>query len=148
MHLGDTFSAPERVANAMVGASSLLDQERDLARNYGSLYGADKEKQRRKDDYSRQYFEFKDQMEDHKNKTEHLATRNKIWTEARERKETEIAKCRSRIEELEAEIDTSNTAQTQLNERYSGDVQAYEEDKETERKYEAYFALQSDELDV
>ncbi|KAK5118611.1 hypothetical protein LTR85_008076 [Meristemomyces frigidus] len=133
---------------ADAGGTGLLDKERALEKKYGSLYAADEEKERRKFRFHAQYARFLEDSKMHQMKAEHLATRNKIWADGKERNAAEIEKCKARIEELEVQSETMQAAEEQMNEEFAEDVEAWEDDQATVKKYEAYFSLESDELDL
>lgn len=141
-------SLPLRVANGSTGATSLLDKERTLEQKYGSLYSADEEKERRKFRYHNKYACFKHESEMHRMRAEHLDTRNNIWNDSTEKNEAEIEKCKARIEEFEALNATMAAAAERMNEEFEADVEAWKEDQVAMVKYEAYFSLESDELDL
>ena len=98
--------------------------------------------------YHAEYKNFTTAAEMHKMKAEHLATRNKIWADSREKNDAEIAKCKARIEELEGQNRQMAVAEEALNEQLGEDAEAWEGDKVKLAKFTAYFELETDELEM
>lgn len=136
------------LVNVTVGETSLLDKQRMQEEKYGSLYAAYEEKERRKLQTRQQYADFLEDSKMHQMKSDHLDTRKKIWSAIREENDKEIETCKARIEELERRNDTMLGAEEQLREQFGDDVVAWEHDQEAMKRWEAYFSLDIDDLDV
>lgn len=119
-----------------------------MAKKYGSLFAADEEKARRKFAYLREHAQFVEDAKMHQLRAEHMETRNKIWADALSKNEAEIERCGARIKELEGEHAQMMDAGNKMNEDFEGDVEAWKEDQVAMAKYDAYFNLESDELDL
>ncbi|KAK4550555.1 hypothetical protein LTR36_000134 [Oleoguttula mirabilis] len=141
-------SKPREPSATDAVATNLLGKERALEKKYGSLYAADEEKERRKFRYRNQFAQFQEDAKLHQMRAKHLGTRNEIWADSREKNDAEIEKCKARIAELEKLNETMEAAEEEMNEDFGADMVGWAEDKEILEKYEAYFSLDSDELDI
>ena len=82
-----------------------------------------------------------------KEKRKDLGARNRIWREARDKAQARIEAIDAEKEELLQKIETMNAARDLYNRENAVPV-TEDEDAETERKWEAYFNLEIDEVDV
>ncbi|KAK5122659.1 hypothetical protein LTR85_003922 [Meristemomyces frigidus] len=71
-----------------------------------------------------------------------------FWTDGLMRNTMRIGNLKAKIEELQKQNDKMKKAAAQRREVCKGDLEKYEEDKETMKKYKAYFDLKTDELDA
>ncbi|KAK5136474.1 hypothetical protein LTR08_003119 [Meristemomyces frigidus] len=129
------------------GGDSLLDRAR-LLEKYGSLYAVDEEQARRKFQRRRQFEKFELEAKEHQMRAEYLGTMSRIWKESRAKNDAEIEKCKARIEELEGQNEARQVAEANFNEQFGADVVGQVEDQEKRKKWEAYFALETDELNL
>ncbi|KAK4889848.1 hypothetical protein LTR27_011361 [Elasticomyces elasticus] len=135
-------------ANSTAGTAPTAAGNAALVAKYGSLYAADEEKARRRFFRRKDYGTFKRSADGHELAAQHLADRNKIWEENREKEETKLLALKAEMDEVHENLHRDDSAQEALNRQLGPDAEAWEADKETMAKYKAYFELESDELEV
>ncbi|KAK5730442.1 hypothetical protein LTR15_000379 [Elasticomyces elasticus] len=135
-------------AHSTAGAAPTAAGNAALVAKYGSLYAADEEKARRRFFRRKDYGTFNRSADGHELAAQHLADRNKIWEENREKEETKLLALKAEMDEVHENLHRDDSAQEALNRQLGPDADAWEADKETMAKYKAYFELESDELEV
>ncbi|KAK5688169.1 hypothetical protein LTS10_000147 [Elasticomyces elasticus] len=132
-------SAEAAAANSITGN---VEQDTEM------VDGHDEEKARRRFFRRKDYGTFKRSADGRELAAQHLADRNKIWEENREKEETKLLALKAEMDEVHENLHRDDSAQEALNMSLGPDAEAWEADKETMAKYKAYFELESDELEV
>ena len=110
-------------------------------------YAADNEKHLRYARNKFQYETFRDEAKLRRQKRRDVEDRTRIWQEARDKAQARIEAIDKEKEELLQKIETWNAAREAYNEANAVAV-TEEKDAETQRKWGAYFNLETDDLDV
>ncbi|KAK5128820.1 hypothetical protein LTR85_000153 [Meristemomyces frigidus] len=116
--------------------------------SFTEKWQADIEKQRRKELYLNDYTMFVNRMDHTKRVIDYFATQNRIWTDGLLRNSIRIGELETEIEKLREQNGKMKKAAAARQQVCKDDLEKYEEDKETMKKYKAYFDLKTDELDI
>lgn len=98
--------------------------------------------------YRREYAAFQEAANLHRLRSEHLATRLQIFADNRQRNEKKIAEHESEIARLQDQIAQAADAKEEVEDELGPDVKAWKIDQKTQGKWDAYFDLEVDKLDV
>jgi len=122
--------------------------KKQLIEKYGSLWDAEDVKDRRKLAHGGAYARIKADIELAGEKTRSLELRTTIQARRRADIDAELERCRAKIVELERLKGEMAGRAEMLRSEWQPDVEAFRAGEEKLRKYERYFSLETDELDV
>ena len=107
----------------------------------------DVEKARRKATHRDRYQAFLASAEQRRLQRKDLEARNTIWQESRNKAQTRIETLDRERQAILQQVNTMEAAKDSYNSRNAVQVSG-ERDQETRRKWEAYFDLETDDLEV
>ncbi|KAK4545300.1 hypothetical protein LTR36_003480 [Oleoguttula mirabilis] len=115
---------------------------------YIGKFAAETETRRRKMECFAQFKAFTEDKEYREMVLKYLADCNTIWVDTETRNERRIAKLKAEVEELEQQNEFMERAALVRNLQGDRDKKQHVEDVKTAGKYQAYFDLETDELDL
>lgn len=120
----------------------------DLPLRFASRYDEDIEKSSRKFQYRNAYESFLADSKLRKMKVDHVRTCNEIWAFSHEKNEQRIEECKAEIKRLEEHNAVMEAAAEELYEKFADELMKAEGDEEVMGRFEAFFELASDVLEV
>ena len=117
-----------------------------LLEKYGSVEEIDAEKEDRRNTYYRRYLQYKADAEINKKTSDYLADRKHISSEIRAKKLKDLDAAEQLVEKLKEELETLDEGDEKLEEQIGGKAEQWQDDLEAIRKWEAFFALEHDDI--